>query len=48
MGFHDLCLVNPKTLGIAQEPEAIALASGAMDVLEASSEKADLHAAVTG
>jgi len=46
MGFHDLCLVNPKTPGIAHEPEAVALASGAMDVLNASSVEADLHAAV--
>lgn len=48
MGFHDLCLVNPKSPGIAHEPEAVALASGAMDVLEASSVEADLHAAVAG
>ena len=48
MGFHDLCLVNPKTLGIAQEPEAIALASGALDVLNTSSVAADLSAAVSG
>ena len=48
MGFQDLCLVNPKTPGIAQEPEAIALASGAMDVLNASSVEADLNAAVAG
>jgi tRNA/rRNA methyltransferase len=48
MGFQDLCLVNPKTLGIAQEPEAIALASGALDVLDASSVAADLSAAVSG
>jgi tRNA/rRNA methyltransferase len=48
MGFHDLCLVNPKTLGIAQEPEAIALASGALDVLDASSVATDLSAAVSG
>ena len=48
MGFHDLCLVNPKMPGIAREPEAIALASGAMDVLEKSSVEPDLHAAVTG
>jgi tRNA/rRNA methyltransferase len=48
MGFHDLCLVNPKTLGIAQEPEAIALASGALDVLDASSVTADLGGAVSG
>ena len=48
MGFHDLCLVNPKAPGIAHEPEAVALASGAMDVLEASSVEADLNAAVAG
>jgi tRNA/rRNA methyltransferase len=48
MGFHDLCLVNPKAPGIAHEPEAVALASGAMDVLEASSVESDLHAAVAG
>jgi len=48
MGFHDLCLVNPKMPEIAHEPEAVALASGAMDVLEASSVEPDLHAAVTG
>jgi tRNA/rRNA methyltransferase len=48
MGFHDLCLVNPKTPGIAHEPEAVALASGALDVLDASSVAADLSAAVSG
>jgi tRNA/rRNA methyltransferase len=48
MGFQDLCLVNPKTLGIAQEPEAIALASGALDVLDSSSVATDLSAAVSG
>ena len=48
MGFQDLCLVNPKTLGIAQEPEAIALASGALDVLDSSSVAADLSDAVSG
>ena len=47
MGFHDLCLVNPKTPGIAHEPEAVALASGALDVLDASSVAADLSAAVS-
>jgi tRNA/rRNA methyltransferase len=47
MGFHDLCLVNPKTPGIAHEPEAVALASGALDVLDASSVTADLSAAVS-
>jgi len=48
MGFHDLCLVSPKTPGIAHEPEAVALASGAMDVLNASSVTANLGDAVTG
>ena len=48
MGFYDLCLVNPKTTGIVHEPEAVALASGAMDVLEASSAETDLNAAVAG
>jgi tRNA/rRNA methyltransferase len=48
MGFQDLCLVNPKMPGMAQEPEAVALASGAMDVLHASSVEADLNAAVAG
>jgi len=48
MGFRDLCLVNPKIPGIAHEPEAVALASGALDVLDASSVAADLSAAVSG
>jgi tRNA/rRNA methyltransferase len=48
MGFYDLRLVNPKMPGIAYEPEAVALASGAMDVLEGSLVEVDLNAAVTG
>jgi tRNA/rRNA methyltransferase len=48
MGFHDLCLVNPKTPGMAQAPEAMALASGALDLLQASHEESDLSKAVTG
>ena len=48
MGFHDLRLVKPKMPRIAYEPEAVALASGAMDVLEGSSVEVDLNAAVTG
>jgi tRNA/rRNA methyltransferase len=48
MGFHDLRLVNPKTPGIAHESEALALASGAVDILEASSVETDLNAAVSG
>ncbi len=34
MGLSDLRLVAPKSLSICTEPEAIALASGAQDVLE--------------
>lgn len=33
MGFYDLCLVAPKIDDITQHPDAIALASGATDVL---------------
>ncbi len=48
MGFGVLQLINPKIKGIAQESEAIALASGASDVLEASQEFNDLEPAVQG
>jgi len=34
MGFEDLVLVAPKTPEITSQPEAIALASGALDVLQ--------------
>jgi len=34
MGFHDLHLVAPADPDIARQPEAIALASGAVDILE--------------
>ncbi|NLY26780.1 MAG: RNA methyltransferase [Alcaligenaceae bacterium] len=33
MGFHDLCLVSPRVERITEQPDAIALASGATDVL---------------
>jgi tRNA/rRNA methyltransferase len=46
MGFSDLRLISPKISGIAQAPEAIALASGAADVLEASKESPSLESAV--
>jgi len=36
MGFHDLCLVAPRIPDVAQHPEAVALASGATDVLAAA------------
>ncbi|WP_243140676.1 RNA methyltransferase [Pelistega ratti] len=34
MGFHELVLVSPKTTNLHQHPDAIALASGAVDILE--------------
>lgn len=37
MGFGDLCLVAPHLGDMTRQPEAIALASGANDVLEAAS-----------
>lgn len=46
MGFDDLRLINPKIPNIAQEPEAIALASGAGDILMSSKEADSLDKAV--
>lgn len=46
MGFSDLRLISPKIPGIAQAPEAIALASGAGDILESSQESPSLESAV--
>ena len=46
MGFDDLRLINPKIKNIAKEPEAIALASGAIDLLESSQESDSLSVAV--
>ncbi|MBU3626790.1 RNA methyltransferase [Polynucleobacter sp. JS-Safj-400b-B2] len=48
MGFGDLRLINPKVKGVAANPEAIALASGAVDILETSLEGASLASAVEG
>jgi tRNA/rRNA methyltransferase len=48
MGFADLCLVKPKIAAIAKHPEAIALASGAVDILEESKELVSLDDAVKG
>jgi tRNA/rRNA methyltransferase len=48
MGFADLCLVNPKIPDIAHESDAIALASGALDVLHASQTFPQLADAVGG
>jgi tRNA/rRNA methyltransferase len=46
MGFGDLHLIQPKISGVAQMPEAIALASGAVDILETSQESPNLESAV--
>ena len=46
MGFGDLCLIKPKIPGVANTPEAIALASGAVDILETSQESPALESAV--
>jgi tRNA/rRNA methyltransferase len=48
MGFSDLRLINPKIKGVASHPEAIALASGAADVLEGSIESDSLATSVEG
>lgn len=46
MGFSDLRLISPKISGVAQASEAIALASGAVDILESSQENSSLESAV--
>jgi tRNA/rRNA methyltransferase len=46
MGFEDLHLIKPKISGVAQIAEAIALASGAVDILETSQESSNLESAV--
>ena len=46
MGFGDLRLISPRVAGVAQAPEAIALASGAADVLESSQETSSLELVV--
>jgi tRNA/rRNA methyltransferase len=48
MGFSDLRLINPKIKDVAASTEAIALASGAADVLESSLESNSLASAVEG
>ncbi len=48
MGFSDLRLINPKIKGVSSHPEAIALASGAADVLESSIESDSLATSVEG
>lgn len=48
MGFSDLVLVNPRFANALQDPEAIAFASGAQDVLEGARIVGDIGAALEG
>lgn len=48
MGFSDLRLINPKIKDVAANAEAIALSSGALDLLEGSTESTSLASAVEG
>ncbi len=48
MGFNDLRLINPKLKEVAKNPEAIALASGAANILEKSTESSSLNSAIEG
>lgn len=48
MGFSNLRLISPKLPGVAQAAEALALASGAVDILETSQESSSLETAVEG
>jgi len=48
MGFGDLVLVNPKDSSILAHEEALALASGAVDILETAQIAPDLDTALTG
>lgn len=48
MGFGRLCVVNPGMADFRTQPEAIALAARAQDVLAAAEESAHLRAALAG
>jgi len=48
MGFGDLRLINPKIKDVSKHAEAIALASGALNILESSQESDSLALAVQG
>jgi tRNA/rRNA methyltransferase len=48
MGYSDLRLINPKIKDVAANTDAIALASGAADILEHSLESSSLASAVEG
>ena len=48
MGFHDMVLVAPRLPGVTTHPEAVAMASGAADVLEQARVVATLAQACDG
>src|SRR3954466_13138843 len=48
MGFHELVLVNPCFPDALQDPEAIAFASGAQDVLEGATIVTSMAQALDG
>ena len=48
MGYRDLVLVAPRSAGIATHPEALAMASGATDLLETARVVASLAEALDG
>ncbi len=48
MGFHDLVLVAPRLPDVAAHPEALAMASGAADILQAARVVATLADAMDG
>ena len=48
MGFHELVLVNPRFPEALQDPEAIAFASGAQDVLEGATIVTSMAQALDG
>jgi tRNA/rRNA methyltransferase len=48
MGFHELVLVAPRCADPLQDPEAVAFASGALDVLQGARIVPDIGAALEG
>ena len=48
MGFHDLVLVAPRHAGVLEQPQARAMASGALDVLDRARVVPGLADALTG
>ena len=48
MGFARLVVVNPRVADFRADPEAVALSVGAIDVLRAAADHADLSTALTG